>query len=60
MALTTFFIAVLLTGESQLPGFLMRAFLSAHPDLRKIGAVEGVDLYQERSVVYLDDPLLGR
>lgn len=50
---------VLLPGDSQLPGFLMRGFLSAHPDIRKIAAVEGIDLYQERFVDFVDDPLNG-
>jgi hypothetical protein len=50
--------AVVLTGDSQVPGFMMRAYLSAGPSLRKVATVEGFDLYQETSNVFVDDPLL--
>jgi hypothetical protein len=53
------FLAAVLTGESQLPGFIMRAFLSAHPDVRKVATVEGVDLYQDMQVQFFEDPLIG-
>ena len=39
--------AVLLCGESNLPGFVMRGFLSSSPEIRKVGEVEGVLIYQE-------------
>ena len=41
--------AVLLTGDSHLPGMLMRLQLASRGDLRKVATVEGVDLYQEIS-----------
>jgi hypothetical protein len=53
------FLAAVLTGESQLPGFIMRAFLSAHPDIRKVATVEGIDLYQDMQVQFFEDPLIG-
>lgn len=51
------FAAVVLPGESRVPGLMMRAFLSAHPSLRKIDKVEGVELYQENQQFFFDDPL---
>ena len=53
------FLAVVLPGESQLPGFAMRAYLSSHPSLRKIATTEGVDLYQESMTQFVDDPLVA-
>jgi hypothetical protein len=52
------FVAVLLSGESPLPRNLMRSFLSANPEFRKITAVEGVDLFQESRPLF-GDPLGG-
>jgi hypothetical protein len=53
------FAAVVLTGESQLPGFAMRTFLTSHPGLRKVGDSEGVGLYQKRANQFGVDPLLN-
>lgn len=40
-------VGILLTGESNFPGFVMRAFLSSHPMLRSAGQVEGVHVYRD-------------
>lgn len=48
------FVAIVLTGESQLPGFLMRAFLSANSDLRKVASIDGLDLHQENQAQLVD------
>ncbi len=53
------FATVVLTGESQLPGFAMRTFLASHPGLRKVGDSEGVCLYQKRVNLFGVDPLLN-
>jgi hypothetical protein len=49
---------VLLPGESKLPGFLLKSFVTARADIRKITTVEGVDLFQRTIIQYNDDPLL--
>lgn len=53
------FVAVILAGDSQLPGFVMRAFLSSHPTLHKVDLIEDIGLYVERVNQFIDDPLLG-
>ncbi|HMC65965.1 MAG TPA: DUF3352 domain-containing protein [Gemmataceae bacterium] len=40
--------AYLLTGESNAPGFVMRAFLTSYPWMRSAGECEGVRLYRTR------------
>ena len=52
------FTAVVLTGASQLPGFVMRSFLASHPGLRKVDLIEEIGLYVERANQF-EDPLLG-
>ena len=49
------YVAIALTGDSQLPGSLMKAYLSARPDFRKIATVEGFDLYQQRQSIIEED-----
>ncbi len=45
-------VSIILTGDSQLPGFIIRAYLSAHPDIRKVTTISGFDLYQEQMPNY--------
>lgn len=49
---------VALPGESKLPGYLLKAFVTARADIRKVTAVEGVDVLQKHMFLYNDDPLL--
>lgn len=42
------FIAYVLTGESTVAGLLIRSFLTASPDLRRVATVDGVPLFQQR------------
>ena len=49
---------VALPGDSKLPGFLLRSFITTRTDIRKVTTVEGVDLFQRNIFQYQDDPLL--
>lgn len=40
-------VGILLTGESYLPGFALRAYLSSAPMVRSAGKVEGVSIYRD-------------
>jgi len=50
------YVGILLTGGSSLPVSVLKTYVSRHPDLRKFATVEGVDLYQESTTLYNDDP----
>ena len=50
-------VAVLLPGDSHVPGLLMRGYLSAGPTMHKVGRVGTVDLYQEAFTRFDIDPL---
>jgi hypothetical protein len=41
------FVGFVLTGESNVPGFFMRAYLSSSPFVRSVGQVEGANVYLE-------------
>ncbi len=52
------YLFVVLPGDSRLPGFLLRSFVTARVDFRKLTAIEGIDLFQRHAYQYQDDPLL--
>jgi hypothetical protein len=41
--------AILLVGDSQVPGILFRGFLGGNSNLQKSGTVDGIDIYEGRS-----------
>lgn len=43
------FIAYVLTGDSTVAGLLVRSYLTASPDLRRVATVGGVPLFQHRA-----------
>lgn len=47
----------LLPGDSKLPGFLLKNYITHRADIRKVTSVEGVDLYQRGIIQFGDDPL---
>ena len=51
------FVAAILTGDSKRPGNVVRAFLAANPECRKVASVEGIDLYQAEIAQIEEDPL---
>ena len=53
------FLVAVQPGESKIPEFLMRAYLTARADFKKAATVEGIDLFQRHFYPVDDDPLLG-
>jgi hypothetical protein len=45
-------VGIVLSGESNGPTFVMRAYLTMADSIRKIGVCEGVNLYQEKRIDY--------
>jgi hypothetical protein len=49
-------VGVILNGESNLPTFIMRAYLTGDFEVRKIGACEGVALYRSKRSQFVKAP----
>ena len=49
---------IVMPGDSPMPGNLLKAYIAARADIRKVATVEGVDLFQRNVLVFQDDPLL--
>jgi hypothetical protein len=45
-------VGIILSGDSNGPTFVMRAFLTMQDSVRKVGVCEGVNLYQEKRIDY--------